>query len=189
MEIAKYGLSITTKVIETYLQNEAKFMSVGDLGASLSVLRNALRLCGMCPLEKIPFQSFAGLMNIVSQIFVLNRFTMYCGMTDIIYRILVQFMDGNVAEFNQWIECTLPQISQFMEGEIKKLPLDKIEPDLVRYYLVIEEGILLYSRNYYLQQPQHLQIYQLAVQSIEHINERNIQKKAISFLHHCLQLP
>lgn len=109
-------------------------------------------------------------MNIVSQIFVPNRFTMYCGMTDIIYRILVQFMDGNVAEFNQWIECYLPQISQFMEGEIQKVPLDKIEPDLVRYYLVVEEGILLYSRNYYLRQPQHMQIYRLAVQSIEHIN-------------------
>jgi hypothetical protein len=45
LRIASYGLSITTRIVETYLIKRLKFTTVGDLGASLSVLRNSLRIC------------------------------------------------------------------------------------------------------------------------------------------------
>lgn len=45
MQIASYGLSITARIIEMYMNNNVKFSTVGDLGASFSVLRNTLRLC------------------------------------------------------------------------------------------------------------------------------------------------
>ena len=51
LQISGYGLEITGKIIEHYLQNNLKFSTVGDLGASLSVLKNSLRLCEFCKLE------------------------------------------------------------------------------------------------------------------------------------------
>ena len=48
MQIATYGLSITTQIIDNYIKSNTKFTSVGDLGASLSVLKNSLRLCDSC---------------------------------------------------------------------------------------------------------------------------------------------
>lgn len=45
MQIAIYGLSITTSIVQKYISNRIKFTTVGDLGAALSVLRSSLRLC------------------------------------------------------------------------------------------------------------------------------------------------
>ena len=48
--------------------------------------------------------------------------------------------------------------------------------------------MLLYSRDIYLLQQEHQQIYDLAVSSVRFINERTMQRRAINYLLQCVQM-
>lgn len=69
LEIASYGLSITTRIVENYVVKRVPFTTVGDLGASLSVLRNSLRICEKCEVSALPMLQYVNLMNVVTGIF------------------------------------------------------------------------------------------------------------------------
>lgn len=45
LKISSFGIAITTSIIESYLSQVKKFTTVGDLGASMRVIKNSLRVC------------------------------------------------------------------------------------------------------------------------------------------------
>jgi len=109
-------------------------------------------------------------METVKHIFQDNLFPLYNSLTDIITRILTQFIGENVPAFHQWLTVSIPPINSFFFGEISRKGIDKVDPDTLRYFFSLQESILLYSKDHYLGQPEHMQIYQLAVSGLERVN-------------------
>lgn len=94
MKISSVGIAITTNIVDSYLVNRKKFTTVGDLGASMRVIKNSLRVCEHSKVSQIPMQQYLNLMNIIMGIFTPqnNIFNEYCGLTDIIVKVFTQFV-------------------------------------------------------------------------------------------------
>lgn len=89
---------------------------------------------------------------------------------------------------DSWLLTALPIINTFFLSQISRYTITTVDPDLLRWYFSISEAVLIFNKDIYLSQPDHFKIFELAVHSVEYINERVLQRKAINLLYQCLQL-
>ena len=58
LRISAYGLTLTTRIIHTHISQRLKFTTVGELGPSLALIRNALKICEKVPINDIPLTHY-----------------------------------------------------------------------------------------------------------------------------------
>lgn len=87
-----------------------------------------------------------------------------------------------------WLATALPIINAFFLAQISRYTITTVDPDLLRWYFSIAEAVLIFNKDIYLAQPDHFKTYDLAVHSVEYINERVLQRKAINLVYQCVQL-
>lgn len=96
-------------------------------------------------------------MNIILSIFNPNDlpyFLSYSSLIDIISRVLNQFMNANVPAINGWLGSNLAAINGFFLGYAKrKSSFKEIDPDIIKEFFSIQEGVIIYSQDIFLSQP------------------------------------
>jgi hypothetical protein len=154
--ISEQGVAIVTRIIAHHLNQGLKFSNVNQLGLSLTVIRSALRLCEGIPVEQIPINGYITLMNLVGRIFLadLTLFATYSSLVEIISKVLSQFMGTPLASLDQWLGSHLLPIDHFFLSYAQARTLPQLDPDIMREFFSIQEGVLLYSQSIFLSQPQ-----------------------------------
>lgn len=67
-------------------------------------------------------------------------------------------------------------------------PIGMADVDVIRYYYEIQESLILYNCHIYLSSDRCLQILDLALYALRHINEPKMQRKIVNFIYLCCQL-
>lgn len=85
----------------------------------------------------------------------LGYFLSYSSLIDIISKVLNQFMNANIQLINNWLGTHLPSINTFFLSYAKqKQSIKDIDPDVIKEFFTIQEGVIIYSQDIFLSQPQ-----------------------------------
>ena len=192
LNISNQGISIVTRIITNYLEKRLPFNNVNELGLSLAVCKSSLKLCENIQLEFVPISSYITLMNIILAIFNPNDlpyFLSYSSLIDIISKVLNQFMNANIPPINNWLATNLAPINAFFLNYAKqKNSIKDIDPDVVKEFFTVQEGVIIYSQEIFLSQPQTEEILNLALMGLQYLNEKQLQRKVVYFLYLCVQI-
>lgn len=130
-------------------------------------------------------------MNLILCIFNpddMQSFTNYCSLLEIISKVLYQFMNTSVTAINNWLRSNLLPIDSFFLSYAGRKGLNDIDPDVIKEFFAIQESVLIYSQQIFLSQPQTEEILNLALFSIQYLNEKQMQRKVVYFLYLCVQI-
>lgn len=184
-------MAIVTRIIGNYLDRRLKFSNVNELGLSLAVVRNALKLCEGLAGEGVAIGGYVVLMNLVMRIFTpgeMGLFASYSSLVEIISRVLTQFMNVPLPALDAWLAANLLPIDHFFLGYAQARSLAQIDPDVIKEFFSVQESVLIYSQTIFLGQPQLEDITALALASLQFINEKQMQRKVVYFLFLCVQV-
>lgn len=192
LNIANQGIAIVTRIIANYLERRLPFNNVNELGLSLAVCRSSLKLCENIQMELVPIGSYIALMDIILSILNPNDlafFLSYCGLIDIVSKVLSQFMNASLQPLNSWLAAHLPAINAFfLTYAQQRQSIRDIDPDVIKEFFAIQEGVAIYSQEIFLGQPQVEEIFGLALLALQHINEKQLQRRVVYFLFLCVQM-
>lgn len=77
----------------------------------------------------------------------LSYFLSYSSLIDIISKVLNQFMNANIQPINNWLASHLPSINTFFLSYVKqKQNIKDIDPDVIKEFFTIQEGVIIYSQ-------------------------------------------
>lgn len=97
-------------------------------------------------------------------------FNEYNNLLDIVCKVFTQFVGEKIRVLDDWLVSNLPIINNFFMSQIQRATMNSIDPDILKWFFAIQESVLLYSREIYLMQEQHTQIYDMGLSSVRFIN-------------------
>ena len=75
----------------------------------------------------------------------------------------------------------LPQLNNYFISNFKNLEL--LDPDILKWFYGIQEGVLLYSPEIFLNEEAKHTVIDMSLYALRHINEKNMQRKVINFIY------
>jgi hypothetical protein len=122
--MANQASSIIFKLISSNIEKRSQFSNINELGMSVVVCRNALKIYENVDVKLIDVRGYITVMDLILTILNRNRidlFLDYIELLEIIAKVLSCFMGVKVEILDQWLLLNLKHINTFFLGYINHI--------------------------------------------------------------------